>query len=135
MANSLLGLLPGGLIGGLLSSPTGAIFWDSGTMASRLYAGTGIRLLSLLQGPLAWLNVSLLNSGDLNLLGLGNPLGSIVAKSLLYGQIAGWTSDQSIMWGTTIYDPSGQSIMWGTNYTTDGTSIMWGTSMTAADPR
>jgi serine protease AprX len=126
----------GGLIGGLLSAPSGAIFWDSGTLATRLYAGTGIRLLSILQAPLAWLNSSLLNTGDLNLLGLGNPLASIAAKSLLYGQVGNWTNSQTIMWGTSITDPSsGQTIMWGTNYTTDGTTIMWGTSMTDADPK
>jgi hypothetical protein len=135
MANGLLGLLPSGLIGGLLSAPSGAIFWDAGTLASRLYAGTGIRILSLLDAPLAWLNSALLNTGDLNLVGLGNPLASIAAKSLLYGEIGNWTGSQTIMWGTTIYDPRGQTIMWGTNYTTDGTTIMWGTSMTADDPK
>jgi serine protease AprX len=135
LANGLLGILPAGTIAGLVSPASGAIFWDSGTLASRLYAGTGIRLLSLLQAPLAWLNASLLKTGDLNLLGLGNPLASVAPKWLLYGEVAGWTSGSSIMWGTSIYDPSGQSIMWGTNYTTDGTSIMWGTSEMSPDPR
>ena len=112
------------------------MFWDTGTLATRLYAGTGIRLLSILQAPLAWLNSSLLNTGDLNLLGLGNPLASIAAEvaALRRGRRTGPAS-QSIMWGDAIYDPTGQSIMWGTSYTTDGTSIMWGTSMTAADPQ
>jgi serine protease AprX len=135
-AATLLGLLPANLIGGLLSPPSGAIYWDSGTMASRLYAGSGLRLLSILEGPLAWLNVSLLKVGDLNLLGLGNPLASIVPKSLLYGQLGNWTSGQTIMWGTSLTDPTnGQTIMWGTNYTTEGTTIMWGTSMTSEDPK
>jgi hypothetical protein len=111
------------------------MFWDQGTMANRLYAGNGIRLLSLLQAPLAWLNVSLLNVGDLNLIGLTNPLASVVAKRLLYGEVAGWTGGQSIMWGDAIYDPSGQSIMWGDSYMTDGTSIMWGDAMTSPDPK
>jgi serine protease AprX len=135
LANNLLGVLPAGTIGGLLSPASGAIFWDAGTMANRLYAGTGIRLLSLLQAPLAWLNSSLLNVGDLNLLGLNNPLASVMPKWLLYGEVAGWTSGQSIMWGDSIYDPSGQSIMWGDSYTMDGTSIMWGDSVTAPDPK
>jgi serine protease AprX len=134
-ATSLLGGLLPGLIGGLLSPPSGAMFWDAGTLAPRLYAGTGIRLLSILQGPLAWLNSTLLHFGDLNLLGIGNPLASLAAKTLLYGEVGNWTGEQSIMWGTTLHDPSGQSIMWGTNYTTDGTSIMWGTAMTDSDPR
>jgi serine protease AprX len=135
-ASSLLGLLPSGLIGGLLAVPSGAMYWDQGTLANRLYAGKGIRLLSLLQAPLAWLNVSLLNVGDLNLIGLSNPLASMVPKWLLYGEVAGWTGGQSIMWGDSIYDPSGQSIMWGDTYMTDGTSIMWGDAvMSSADPK
>jgi serine protease AprX len=134
-ATSLLGGLVSGLVGGLLSPPSGAMFWDAGTLAPRLYAGTGIRLLSILQGPLAWLNSTLLHFGDLNLLGLGNPLASIQAKLLLYGEVGNWTSGQTIMWGSSIADPSGQTIMWGSSYTTDGTTIMWGSSMTAPDPQ
>jgi serine protease AprX len=135
LTTTLLGLLPTNLVGGLLSPSSGAIFWDTGTMASRLYAGAGIRLLSILQAPLAWLNAALLNTGDLNLLGLNNPLRSILAKTLLYGEVANWTGSQTIMWGSTISDPNGQTIMWGSSYTTDGTTIMWGSSMTAADPQ
>jgi serine protease AprX len=134
-ATTLLGGLVSGLVGGLLSPASGAMYWDAGTMAPRLYAGTGIRLLSLLQAPLVWLNSTLLHFGDLNLLGLGNPLASIQAKLLLYGQVGNWTNGQTIMWGTNITDPSGQTIMWGTSYTTNGTTIMWGTSMTDADPK
>ena len=135
LAVNQLGILPTGVVGGVLSPASGAIFWDTGTLASRLYAGTGIRLLSLLQAPLAWLNASLLNTGELNLLGVNNPLGSMVAKSLIYGQVAGWTNSQTIMWGSSITDPSGQTIMWGSNYQTDGTTIMWGSSVTQPDPQ
>jgi serine protease AprX len=135
MAASGLGVVPSTLVGGLLSSSSGAFFWDAGSMASRLYGGLGMRLLSLLQAPLYWLNPALATVGDLHLVGLTNPLASVAPKWLLYGEVAGWTSEQSIMWGTTIYDPQGQSIMWGTSYTTEGTSIMWGTSMTSPDPR
>jgi hypothetical protein len=135
LTTTLLGLLPSNLIGGLLSPASGAMFWDQGTLASRLYAGKGIRLLSLLQAPLVWLNSLLLNTGDLNLLGLNNPLASMVPKWLLYGDVAGWTGGQSIMWGDAIYDPQGQSIMWGDSYMTDGTSIMWGDAVMSADPK
>jgi len=135
MANGSLGLLPGSVIGGLLSPPSGAIYFDDGSLISRLYAGTGIRLLSLLQAPLVWLNASLLHVGELNLLGIGNPLSSLAPKWLLYGEVAGWTSGQSIMWGDAIYDPQGNSIMWGDSYVTDGTSIMWGDSVTSPDPK
>ena len=135
LAVNQLGILPAGVVGGVLTPANGAMFWDTGTLASRLYAGTGIRLLSLLQAPLVWMDASLLNTGDLNLLGTSNPLGSMVAKSLLYGQVGGWTSSQTIMWGSSISDPSGQTIMWGSNYRTDGTTIMWGSSVTQSDPR
>src|SRR5262249_39356338 len=36
-----------GLVTGLLGAPSGASFWDAGTMTQRIYDGTGIRLLSL----------------------------------------------------------------------------------------
>lgn len=123
------------VVAGVVGNSSGAAFWDSGSMAMRMYNGTGIRLLSLLQLPLVWLDPSLLKFGDLNLLGLLNPLGQLSPSRLLWGQVAGWTSDQQILWGTTIYNPQGQQILWGTSDTTEDTQILWGTSMTADDPR
>lgn len=131
----LVGSVLNTVIGGLTSTSSNASFWDNGTLANRLYGGLGVRLLSILQAPLYWLTPSLLRPGDLNLLGLTNPLASVHPKWLLYGQYAGWTDEQAIMWGTTLRNPQGQAIMWGTSYTTDGTAIMWGTSMTSPDPQ
>jgi serine protease AprX len=133
-ANSF-SLLPTSLISGLLSPPGGAFFWDSGSLAKRLYDRSGLRLLSLLQTVLYWLNPALASVGDLQLVGLTNPLASVLPKALLYGEVSNWTSDQMILWGTQIYDPEGQMILWGTQYTTDGTMILWGTSMTDPDPK
>lgn len=121
-------------VAGLGLTSSGASFWDAGTLSNRLYSGLGIRLLSLLQAPLVWLNPSLLKFGDLNLIGLLNPLANIPPKYLQYGVIGGWTSSQTIAWGTTIYDPSGQTIAWGTD-TTEGETIAWGTAMTSPDAR
>ncbi len=123
------------VIAGLVGQSSGVAFWDSGTMAIRMYNGTGVRLLSLLQLPLVWLDPSLLKFGDLNLLGLLNPLGQLAPTRMLWGEIAGWTSDQQILWGTTIYNPQGQQILWGTSDTTEDTQILWGTSMTDPDPK
>jgi serine protease AprX len=134
-ASGLLGNLVSSLVGGLLSPSSGAAYWDAGTMTGRVYGGTGLRLLSPLDALLAWLNPSLLKFGDLNLVGLSNSLASIAPKRLLYGEVADWTNDSAIMWGSTIYDPQGQAIMWGSSDTTDGTAIMWGSSMTSPDPR
>jgi serine protease AprX len=134
-ASGLGGQLVSTLVGGILTPASGVAFWDTGSLATRLYQGSALRLLSPVTALLAWLNPSLLRVGDLNLLGLSNPLASMVPKWMLYGQVAGWTADQSIMWGSTIYNPQGQSIMWGSSDVTDGTSIMWGSSMTAEDPR
>jgi len=129
-AGGLLGSLITTTLGGLSVTSSGASFWDAnGALTQRLYGGIGIRLLSLLQAPLVWLNTSLLHDGDLNLVGLTNPLASIAPKWLLYGEVAGWTSSQSIMWGDTIYDSDGQSIMWGDSNTSDDYSIMWGDSV------
>jgi serine protease AprX len=123
------------VVAGVVGSTSGVAFWDAGTMAMRMYNGTGIRLLSILQLPLVWLDPSLLKFGDLNLLGLLNPLGQIAPARLLWGEVADWTTDQQILWGTTIYNPQGQQILWGTSDTTEDTQILWGTAMTDADPR
>ena len=135
VTNNGLLALTNTLLGGLLPPSSGAAFWDDGSLTRRLYGGSGIRLLGLLDLPLVWANPSLLNVGDLNLVGLLNPLRSMARSPLLWGQVATWTTEQQIMWGTTIYNPQGQQIMWGTSDQTDGTQIMWGTSMTAPDPR
>jgi serine protease AprX len=135
-ANSgLLGSLVSTVVGGLGVTSSGAAFWDAGTLSKRLYDGVGIRLLSALEAPLVWLNPSLLHVGDLNLVGLLNPLASIGPKWLQYGVIGDWTDSQGIMWGDTIYDPSGQGIMWGDTDTSDDYGIMWGDSVSGSDPR
>ncbi|HMD34278.1 MAG TPA: S8 family peptidase [Vicinamibacterales bacterium] len=117
------------LVAGLSVTSSGASFFDAGTLQRNLYAGTGIRLLSTLLAPLAWLTPNLLNFGQLNLLGTGNPLANVVPKYLLYGTVAGWTNSQTIIWGTQINDPQGQTIIWGTS--SDGDTIIWGTGTPA----
>lgn len=125
------------LIGGALTPPSGASFWDAGTMSSRIYEGTGIRLLSTLDAARVWSNPSLLNYGDLNLVGLLIPLGWMAPNPLIWGEAATWTratNDDAIVWGTAMYDDNGDAIVWGTSDNDD--AIVWGTgSMTAGDPR
>ena len=133
-ASGFLSGLLNTVVGGLGVGSSGASYWDAGTLGGRLYGGLGIRLLSLLEAPLAWLNPSMLHYGDLNLVGLLNPLASVQPKWLQYGAVAGWTKSDTIMWGDTIYDPQGQTIMWGDAYTED-TTIMWGDSVPDSDPR
>ena len=130
-------------VAGAQTTPSGASFWDIGTLAARLEAGTGTRVLSASDAALAWANPSFLIFGDLNLLGLTNPLASQQPKSLMYGAMAGWTADPSIAWGTLIQDPQGAEIIWGTSEADEiiwGTSqrneIIWGTAvMTSPDPQ
>ena len=107
-------------MGGAQTTGSGTSFWDIGTLAARLEAGIGTRVLSAVDASLVWLNPSLLTFGDLNLLGLTNPLGSVPPKSLMYGAVADWTTDPSIAWGTPIQDPQGQGITWGTGTRRDG---------------
>ena len=124
-----------GLVGSVLSA-SGASYWDSGTLGTRLNAGLGIRLLSVLEAPLAFLNPSRLHYGDLNLIGLLNPLRLVTPKMLQYGQVGGWTDNQQIIWGDAIYDPQGQQIIWGDADVTDDNQIIWGDAVLASsDPR
>jgi serine protease AprX len=124
-ANGLTNLVST-VVGGLLVPSTGVAFWDAGTMASRVYYRSGIRLLSLLEAPLAWLFPSYLQWGDLNLFGLSNPLASTSPNQILWGDVADWTSDHQILWGDTIYTPEGQQILWGDSSTSEDNQILWG---------
>ena len=130
-SSGLVSSLLNTVVGTLGVTSSGVSFWDSGTLSNRLYGGLGVRLLSILEAPLVWLNPSLLKYGDLNLLGLLNPLASVAPKNLQYGQIGNWTSSKAILWGDTIYDPQGQAILWG-DTTNDSDAILWGDS-TAPD--
>jgi subtilisin family serine protease len=132
-ASGLVGSLVNTLVGGLLTKPSGASFWDAGTLSNRLYDGRGIRLLSALEAPLVWLNPSLLHYGDLNLIGLTNPLASIEQKRLQYGRIAAYCDYDRILWGTPMQDSTGQTILWGTSG--DDQTILWGTTATSPDAR
>jgi serine protease AprX len=145
--SSLLGSLTS-LLGGLLSPSSGAFFWDEGTMAHRVYEGSGLRLLGLLDLSELWSNPSLAKAGDLNLVGLLNPLASLPRNNLIWGEVATWaandeiiwgTNDEiiwgtndEIIWGTTIRDPNGDEIIWGTS---GGDEIIWGTGVLTSDPQ
>jgi serine protease AprX len=119
-------------VGGLLSPASGVVFWDAGTLTTRVYGGVGLRLLSLVEGPLAWLFPNYLHWGDLNLFGLANPLASTTPNQILWGDVASWTSDNQILWGDTIHNPQGQQILWGDSSTTDDNQILWGDSVATA---
>ncbi len=132
-ANGLTGSLLNTVVGGLATTTSGASFWDAGTLGFRLYGGLGIRLLSALEAPLVWLNPSLLHYGDLNLIGLTNPLASIQPKRLQYGGLAAYCDYETILWGTSMRDASGQTILWGTSGNDE--TILWGTTATSPDAR
>ena len=132
-ANGLTNLLST-VVSGVVSPASGIVFWDAGSMMKRLYGGTGIRLLSLLEAPLVWLTGgSGLLWGDLNFIGLTNPLASVGPNEIMWGDVSRWTADQEIMWGDTIYSPEGQEIMWGDSSKSEGDEIMWGDLVQAAD--
>jgi serine protease AprX len=122
------------LVGGLLTTPSGASFWDSGTLSSRVYDGVGVRLLSLLDVSRVWADPSRLNPGDLNLVGLLNPLRLVAPNPLIWGEVAGWTGSDAVIWGSQIYDPQGQAVIWGSS--ADDDAVIWGSStLTSTDAR
>jgi serine protease AprX len=129
-ANGLTNVLST-VVGGVLSPVSGVVFWDSGSMTKRLYAGTGLRVLSLLEAPIAWLSGGFLRWGDLNVIGLTNPISQARPNEILWGDVSKWTADKEILWGDTIYSPEGQEILWGDSRTTEGDEILWGDSTRA----
>jgi serine protease AprX len=121
----LLSSLVSTVIGGLTADPSGMAFWDLGTMSGSLYAGTAVRQLSSSEASNAWNNPALLQAGRLNLFGSANLVSSLTPKWIQFGELAGFTDDESILWGTSMQDVDGQSILWGTS---DEESILWGTA-------
>jgi hypothetical protein len=127
----------------LLDKTGGASFWDAGSMQSRMYSGSGIRLLSILDLSGILLNPSKLVWGDLNLIGSKNPISLLGPDRILWGEVCLWTwrsartgkegysSDGSdhIVWGDDITSPDGQHIVWGDSDLTDDYHIVWGDSM------
>jgi serine protease AprX len=126
-ANGLTNLLST-VVGGVVTPATGIVYWDGGTLMKRLYDRTGLRVLSLLEAPLAWLFGSFLHWGDLNVLGLTNPLAQVGAMELMWGDVSDWTDNQELMWGDQVFNPEGQELMWGDNRTIEGEELMWGDS-------
>jgi serine protease AprX len=124
------------VIGGIVSTPAGASFWDDGTLSDRLYHGSGLRLLSALDLSRIWSNPTLLRYGDLNLVGLANPLAALPRNRLIWGdQVMTWTNydNDQIIWGTAMHDANGDQIIWGTS---GDDQIIWGTNvMSDPDPR
>jgi serine protease AprX len=106
---------------------TGMSFWDAGTLSNRLYQGWGVRLLSNLDLQPVFANPALLRFGDLNLVGLLNPLRVMAPNPLIWGEVATYPhfGDQ-IIWGTTMYSWSGDQIIWGT---WGDDQIIWGTDV------
>jgi serine protease AprX len=127
-----LGSLLNQLIGSPLG-PSGAAFWDGGTLAHHLCSGSGLRILSILQLRQVWLTPSLLSWGDLNLVSALSPLVSSAPNPLIWGQVAGWTTSHEVIWGDTIFDPTGQEVIWGDLTIPD--EVIWGDSvLTSPDP-
>jgi serine protease AprX len=117
-------------IGGQLVGSTGVTYWDAGTLIDRLYR-SGPRVIGALLAPLVWLNPGLLEWGDLNLLGLQNPLGTTAPNYIVWGEVAGWTSSYYIVWGETIVTPQSDYIVWGEG---GGDYIVWGESRMPEEP-
>jgi serine protease AprX len=128
-SEGLLGSLTTRVVGRLIGS-TGVTYWDSGSLINRVYR-TGPRLISTLLAPLVWLNPGLLQWGDLNLLGLQNPLGTTAPNYIVWGEVAGWTSSYYIVWGETIVTPQNDYIVWGEG---GGDYIVWGETQVIDEP-
>ncbi len=123
------------VVGGLLDQPGGVSFWDGGTMSERMYQGTGIRLLNILQRPFMLLNPGQLAWGNLNFVGLLNPISLLGPNRILWGDISYWTSSDHIVWSDVITSPEGKHIVWSDDITSpEGQHIVWSddTGSTAA---
>jgi serine protease AprX len=113
----------------LLDRTGGVSFWDAGQLQNRLYGGSGIRLINLLELPGLLLNPAKLAWGNLNLIGLLNPISVLSPKRILFGDVSYWTSEEHLVWGDDVYSPAGEHLVWGDNDTTDDYHLVWGDSV------
>jgi len=118
-------------IAGQVVTGSGVAFWDAGALILRVYGPVRYRLLSLLQGPMVWLNPGLLAWGDLNLLGLENPRAQDASDYIVWGDVADWAGSDYIVWGDTIVTPEGEYIVWGDN---SSDYIVWGDTTSEEAP-
>jgi serine protease AprX len=114
------------LLGLLLDRTGGVSFWDAGQLQNRLYSGSGIRLLNLLELPGLLLDPTKLAWGNLNLIGLTNPISVLAPKRILFGDVSYWTSQEHLVWGDDVSSPEGEHLVWGDNDTTDDYHLVWG---------
>jgi serine protease AprX len=106
----------GSLVNNLLGLLSGPSYRDRGGLnglIDRVYDRTGIHLLSLLDLSFLWSSAEDAEWGVLNLVGLGNPLGSAAPNYVIWGNVAGWSSSYYVIWGNTIMTPEGQYVIWG----------------------
>ncbi len=129
IASSGLTNIVSSLVGGVLTPASGVIFWDEGTMTTRLFRGHGLRVLSLLEAPLAWLTGGYLQWDELNLIGLTNPLSQMHPNEVIWGDVSRWTTDQEVIWGDTLENPEGQEVIWGDSRKMEGEEVIWGDSI------
>jgi serine protease AprX len=129
----LLSALP--IIGGLVTPPSGVVFWDEGAMSQRMYQGSGIRLLGLFDLLGALLNPSTLRWNTLHLVGQNNSVAPLGSNYILWGDVTRWTDSEYILWGDTIQTPDGNYILWGDTQMTEGYYILWGDSVAEGDPQ
>ena len=100
----------------------------TGGLIDRVYDRSGIRLLGLLDLGALFGHPAGGESGVLHLLGTSNPLSQVPANYLVWGDVAGWTSNYYLVWGDTIQSPSGQYLVWGDSEHTDSSYLVWGDS-------
>jgi hypothetical protein len=110
----------------VLGGSSGATFRDTGTMIERIYGNTGLRLLGLIDLSVLFVQADSAEPGVLNLLGLNNPIAQVPANHLVWGDVAGWTTNYHLVWGDSVDSPSGQHLVWGDSEHTDANHLVWG---------
>ncbi len=123
-----------GTVTSLLGLSSGATFRDSGAVTTtgglidRVYDRSGIKLLGLLDLGALFGHPTGGEIGVLHLLGTSNPIGRVPANYVVWGGVAGWTSNYYVVWGGTIQSPSGQYVVWG-GTDVDSSYVVWGGSV------
>ena len=125
------------LLDSTLGHYAGPAYRDKGGfngLIDRIYNGTGIRLLGLLDLSILWESADDAEWSVLNLAGLDNPLGSVAPNYVVWGNVADWSNSYYVVWGNTIQSPEGQYVVWG-NSTVHSEYVVWSNGFVAEPQR
>lgn len=123
--------VPSVTVAGRTVRPSNLLVSDSGALVDRVYGRVGLRLLNALDMLQGWGSPGGLAS-RVGLLGLLNPLASVPATKLVWGELASRVGGNQLIWSEQILSTIGQQLIWSEQVLqSTGQQLIWSETLTA----